>query len=723
MEGIFNIYEPDFYTDLTALTNLAKRISGRRKIKIQYIQTTLIYTDGPYIYIPVKFKKNLTYSQGFIAHESGHIGYGSFELSFINLAKSLSKKYALPQNVVKKIVNVVEDVRIDMINKGRFPGFYNYLRKYTLEILPEIKKKMQLYGDILLYINLFMEDYPDFQLKPVFPTKAMEKEDWETIKTMKKLLLKSLTPNTSIIISDQLCKILKKYFKRKKVIVKRTQRSGSHYSAKRSTIEGKSKSSDYIIIDDEVTTEIKKKEEEEIEYSLPEEANKMADPFYIEDEDFERSYPITIFEDGKEFVSHLENFSFEEDKKEKSNIEKTSEDTIKALEKNDLSHDDLKILLEHLENLEEENQNNKIKSEKFENPLENIDSEYSFNDKLESKELNIDETESNQSKNFKQKRDEEESIYIIDGEDDSDKDSPNKQFLNNIIDLIEESNDEMKERFIRLEALENQKKDNDKKYNRKVIETNIQDEYMNPIKITYKEILTEHQNLINRIKLIFSTLHNQKEIDTHQNIGRLNKSFIKAITSNYTYKKCFTRKLNQKTLKILLMVDISGSMKGKKLESAKIAMILLCEALQDIALLRIVLFAGIFDARNILVKDFNEKADLNKFDLFGCHQNINSNLDGISLKHEASKLDGNEMIIVISDGQPAGRSYGLKDAEGEIQDVRKRFNVFAFSIDAKGEYLEKLYGKFWILANSSQKTDLGEKLVQFSKIVVKEFFN
>ncbi|TXT62879.1 MAG: hypothetical protein BAJALOKI3v1_480022 [Promethearchaeota archaeon] len=723
MEGIFNIYEPDFYTDLNALTNLAKRISGRRKIKIQYTQTRLIYTNGPYIYLPTKFKKNLIYSQGFIAHESGHIGYGSFELSFINLSKSLSKKYALPQNLVKKIVNVVEDVRIDMINKARFPGFYNYLRKYTLEILPEIKKKMQLYGDILLYINLFMEDYPDFQLKPVFPAKEMEKEDWETIKTMKKLLLKSLTPSTSIIISDQLCKILRKYFKRKKVVVKRTQRSGSHYSSNRSTKHGNRRSSDYVILDEDATPEIKKKEMEEIELSLPKEANKMADPFYIEDVDFERAKPISIFEDGEEFISQMENFSSEEEKKEQSNIEKSSKDTIKALEKNDLSHDDLKELLENLENLEEENQNRKVKCKDFESSLSDFDMEYSFNDELESKEIHIDEIESEYSNDFKQKKDEEEIICIIDGDDDSDKDSLSKSFLDNILDLIEDSNDEMKERFIRLEALENQKMSSDKKYNREVIETNIKDDQMNPINITSKEILEAHQNLIYRVKLIFSTLHNQKEYDTHQNIGRLNKGFIKAITSNYTYKKCFTRKLNQKTLKILLMVDISGSMKGKKLEAAKIAMILLCEALQGIALLRIVLFAGDFDARNILVKDFNENADLNKFDLFGCHQNINSNLDGISLKHEASKLDGNEIIIVISDGQPAGRSYGLKDAEDEIQEVRKRFNVFAFSIDAKGEYLDKLYGKYWILANSSQKTDLGEKLVQFSRIVVKEFFN
>ena len=80
------------------------------------------------------------------------------------------------------------------------------------------------------------------------------------------------------------------------------------------------------------------------------------------------------------------------------------------------------------------------------------------------------------------------------------------------------------------------------------------------------------------------------------------------------------------------------------------------------------------------------------------------------------------MIIVISDGQPAGTQYGLNDAIKEIQDVKKRFKVYAFSIDANGDYLNKLYGNNWVLTKSSDRTDLAEKLTQFCKFVVKEFF-
>ena len=73
--------------------------------------------------------------------------------------------------------------------------------------------------------------------------------------------------------------------------------------------------------------------------------------------------------------------------------------------------------------------------------------------------------------------------------------------------------------------------------------------------------------------------------------------------------------------------------------------------------------------------------------------------------------------------QPAGSgNYGLNDATKEIHDVKKIFNVFAFSIDAKGDYLDKLYDKNWILTKSSDKTDLGDKLIKFCRLVVKEFF-
>ena len=289
--------------------------------------------------------------------------------------------------------------------------------------------------------------------------------------------------------------------------------------------------------------------------------------------------------------------------------------------------------------------------------------------------------------------------------------------ISEIIKLVSDSQTAMEGRFL---LIENQ--DQIIETERKVNDVLIENEDMRPIELSYTEIVKRNRNIIAKLKNLFRDLRNQNDVDTSQKRGRMNNKFIKAVTSDFKYNKCFTRKLNQKELKILLMVDISGSMAGIKLEAAKVAMVMLCESLYEIAQLRIVLFTGEYDALNIQLKDFEEYPDIKKFDKFGRHQRIGSNLDGVSLKYEAAKLEKNVLFLVISDGQPAGTQYGLNDAIKEIQDVKKKFNVYAFSIDAKGDYLTKLYGNNWILTKSSDRTDLAEKLTQFCKLVVKEFF-
>ncbi len=293
-----------------------------------------------------------------------------------------------------------------------------------------------------------------------------------------------------------------------------------------------------------------------------------------------------------------------------------------------------------------------------------------------------------------------------------------------LIKEIDRSNEDLKERLKQIGrgvlclTMPSQKEP------RKVVEKRIENDSMEPIRLSYLQIKTNQRALITKMNLIFKYLKKSSDFDNYQKRGRLNKNFIKTLTSNYTFKKCFTKRIKENILKILLLVDISGSMRGIKLQSAKVSMIILTEALKDLADIRIVLFTGNYDARNILVKDFGEPLVTDKIDMIGCHRHIKSNLDGLTIEHEASKLRGNEIIIIISDGQPAGyRGYGLKDAIDQIHKVRKRFKVFAFSIDAKGDYLDKLYGKNnWILAKSARQTDLTEKLMRFSRLVVNEFY-
>ncbi|MEJ2251059.1 MAG: hypothetical protein P8Y97_15580 [Candidatus Lokiarchaeota archaeon] len=395
----------------------------------------------------------------------------------------------------------------------------------------------------------------------------------------------------------------------------------------------------------------------------------MEDPFYFENEsNFISTFPINNGEDP--FISQNEEFVQNEKSHKKSKLEEINQSTIEKVRNSDLSAEDIKELLKNTE-LFQNKDYSKIElnniSQDFQKDLsEKKEKEKFMNEDLDEKEVI--------SKSWNEKRNEAPYLKI---ESDT--------IIKEMIELIEKQTTQMNERYIILEGYNsaNQKM----AISRDVIEKRIEDDDMRPIELTSYQIKKAQRNQINKMKKIFGDLTN-KHLDFD--------------------------------------VDISGSMSGgngKKLKCAKIAMIMLCEALNDIARLKIVLFTGDRDARNILVKEFNENINYKKLDLFGCHNTISSNLDGVSIEHEASKLNKKEIIIVISDGQPAGRDYHLNDAITEIHEVRKRFKIYAFSIDAKGEHLDKLYGKNWILTQSNDREDLSIKILKFCKIIVKEFFN
>ena len=720
ISNLFELFEKDFISDSLALTNTAKRISGNNDILINFNQNSHVaFTDGKFIYLPKNIKGEIPAAQGLVAHESGHIGYGSYELSFINLVKVISKKYILPEMLVKKVINVVEDVRINAINNIKFPGFYKNLRDLTKKLLPELKLRMKKSGDILIYINLYMEDYKDFQKKPKFRSKVMSQEDWKSILVAKTFLLKTLTPASSIITIDQLCKILKKYYRKKIIrnIPQHIQQSSQERHEK--LIYDEDFGFDVV----EIERGFPSKESYDLEPEYDIDSDVMEDPSYFDESEFNARRDFSHVEE-EPLLNHYEDFSDRNKIMQETELNITSEKLIEKIKDSNLNTKDIEKLIEEIESIKEE-KNGEEKSE-ISKKIESFDANHvevteEFKKIMES-EVNGEEIVT--AENQAGVNSVEELLLEKLGKFERKSDDFETQgYLEEFIEIVTDAHNAMEDRLFIIEKGISFDKLTKEGRERQVKEIRIENETMNPINITHNQIIGTYRKLIARIKFIFSDFKNQIDIDNFQKRGRLNNKFIKAVTSEFKYQKCFSRKINQKELKILLLVDISGSMKGIKLEVAKIAMIMLCEALHEIAQLRIVLFTGDYDAINILLKDFNEKPDPRKFDKFGCHVNVCSNLDGVSIKHEASKLEKEVLIIVISDGQPAGSgNYGLYDAIKEIHDVKKIFKVFAFSIDANGDYLDKLYDKNWILTKSSDKTDLGEKLIKFCKLVVKEFF-
>ncbi|MFX0057403.1 MAG: hypothetical protein ACFE8J_03795 [Candidatus Heimdallarchaeota archaeon] len=687
LDNIFGLFEREFSSDILALTNIGKRISGNKEIMIHFIgNIPSVYTDCKFIYLPDKYKKDIKSAQGLVAHESGHIGYGSFELGFIKLVDTLSRKYKVPPLFAKNLINVIEDVRINAINEKKFPGFYRNLRILTYKMLPEIKSKIFSNSDILTYLNLYMEDFDGFQKRPKLNHFDLNKSDWKGIAKVKKFLYRSLSPSASILSCDVLCKILKKYLPKEPsnpLPNKGSPRGQNNNTINQMEMNSRNKRNDQKSELDKTSEElIEKLKNTELD---PDDLDKLMDS---EEDDDEGNPDINKRDkekrnEGRKRPSK-EGFNEDEDVKESAN----TEDTLDP-QKNDLNNPKNEDGLDDEQNKRGSKSNNSITENEKVIPLED------FKNELRKIQSCMDE-----------KLDDKKS-----------------ELIRQIGELIERADDAMQERLLTLEKQEYQPTPSRSKGKRYVDDVKIESQSMMPDSMTYAQIKSKYMNIIKRLKFIFADLKNKSGSDTFQKKGRLNNKLIKAVTSDYQFKKCFTRKIINKELRLILIVDISGSMRGIKIRAAKIAMIMLYEALEDIANIRIVLFTGAFNALNILVKDFNEKLDPRKFDKFGCHSRYCQNIDGVSIKHEADKLEKEDIIIVISDGQPsADGGYSLYDAIPDIHDVRKKFRVFAFSIDSQGEYLTKMYGKDWILTSSRNELELGQKMVKFCQIVVKEFY-
>ncbi|TFG11193.1 MAG: hypothetical protein EU531_11845, partial [Promethearchaeota archaeon] len=497
MESIFDLYERDSTSDILALTNIGKRISGNKDLMINFIgNIPSVYTDCRFIYLPDKFKKDLKSAQGLVAHESGHIGYGSFELCFIKLVDSLAKKYKVPLMFAKSLINVVEDVRINAINKIKFPGFYRNLRSLTKKLLPEIKSRLNSIEGILSYINLYMEDFEDFQKRPKFELITLSKKDWKGIGKVKSFLYKSLSPSSSIISCDILCKILKKYLPD---------------SPTNPPSNGRSPQNQH-----------------------------------------------------RNTLTQMELNSRNKKYDEKTKLDKTSEELIEKLENQDLDPDDLDDFM----NKEKEKTSSKEEGgddDKDNKSRNKGDQNETFNENLKEKEENVNATTSKEDSAKKIDQKTNQFSYEFEGfKEDVIKGSINREkqkkeaskdeFIKEIKKLIERADDAMQERLLTLERQEYRPTPRNSKEKRNVDEVKIESQAMAPVTMTYAQIKAKYRNIINRLKIIFADLKNTTANDTFQKNGRLNSKFIKAVTSDYQFKRCFTRKIINKELRLIIIV-------------------------------------------------------------------------------------------------------------------------------------------------------------------------
>lgn len=689
--------------ELIALINMVKRVSGKVDIKIFWHDNNEIYTDGKDVYIPKKYKRKFDISLGVGNHEAGHIGYGTFEIAEAGFEKKIAIKHDLTEAFVHRLLNAIEDVRINMINKNKFPGFHRRLVAFTFSYMDELREQIKTQQDIMVYINLFMEDYKDFQNKPAFEKWPISDEDWEDVIKIKTFLRRELTTGASIIALHLLAKILRKYIPKEELDKMKNMADFMGESKQlrealrrilKSTLEkSEIAKSNKKLIETLEKTEITAGDLEDL---LGKEKEKK--------------------EDGKKGKGKGKDGKGEkgEGGKEKGEGDGESEGEGKGKgEGSDKGKSDTEKRLEQLRKYRKDpstKPTKKSEGEETEEDDDDIPDEVTYADhgiKYGGSVL------TNAEKKEILRKEEERRKRLA-------KIKP-------ILKALEESKEVMEERLKTLER--GTRRDlfdpSPLTGNHPVIEARIEKENMRPISLKLQKIRMRYRIPINRMKTYFSNIKTHSGIDHYQKSGRPNNKLVRGYISQGQFSRFYSKKIPNKELRVLILVDISGSMAGSsRLPAAKTALIMLCDALEGIAKFRIVLFTGRKSAINILVKDFDEPLEAKKADLFGCHSNYGGNLDGVSIKHEAKKLREKDLIIVISDGQPASSGYGLCNAIADIHDVRKKFKVFAFSLDANGDHLSKMYGKEghdWLVVKSRDTTELGLKMVSFCRIVAKEY--
>jgi len=575
-------------TTKKALNDVAKRISGNKEITLRFSGTYDV-TDGQKITIRRDAEKNLRLSQGLVAHEAGHIGYGSLGNIIKELVFHLTNKYKLDEETARSLMNMVEDARVNKINNRVFPGFYRSLREwFYMNVLPEIRQ--QSFHPLLRDIGLYFEDF-DWTFNNA--EHKLNDEQLDLIETAKLISDKFISPASSVFI----CKLLAELFKKKQ------------------EEEGGKKQRPSPSPSADARTD-------------PSASQKIYDPNFKKSQEYKDDY-------------------------------KFMQDMNKMLD------EEFKKLIEQLLKLEAcENEDNK----ECEGSIQRM------RDFLEEQERKL-------------------SKYIQE------------------VMVTRRPYRKIERRYYCRKARDLEK-----------------------YPPTALEIMSEYKREIETLKRYLNLL--EKKSVKKQKFGRLNNDWMKAIVGDY--EKCFSRKRYERLQRLTLLIDISGSMTGpmdegdyerchkesrrhlSKLSVAKICSVIFGEIFKDFCDLRIVLFTGVKDVVHHVIKDFKDTVHPRDYDEFGYDQMQGENLDGLSLIYEAEKIGSDGIIIIVSDGYPAGDYYSLGDAITDVNRARKLCKfIFAFSIKARGDYLTDMYEKHFIIVKD--KEEFREKLLKFGRILMEQY--
>lgn len=130
---------------------------------------------------------------------------------------------------------------------------------------------------------------------------------------------------------------------------------------------------------------------------------------------------------------------------------------------------------------------------------------------------------------------------------------------------------------------------------------------------------------------------------------------------------------------VYILIDGSGSMRGKKQEEACYACAVIEAALRGICPLKIVCFYSHGECHLVTVKDYDEKDRFNHSYSYGATRHFNGgNRDGLAIFEAVKSLkkrpETNKFLIVLSDGYPSDYNSleeAVADVKNAVSDARK----------------------------------------------------
>lgn len=247
------------------------------------------------------------------------------------------------------------------------------------------------------------------------------------------------------------------------------------------------------------------------------------------------------------------------------------------------------------------------------------------------------------------------------------------------------------------------------------------------------EIIQEYESIRDKNMEAIRAIGHQlrKMVDDQETLewaksGRISLQRYARINSTARVFQKYTAQ-DRKDSRVCILLDVSGSMGGPKIQAARTAAICIAEAMHKAGLpLKVITFTEQYggDCPVIHRHYVNYKSSLQERAALALIHAEDNNFDGFSIRYAAKDIlrekAAHNLLIVISDGQPAcihyrDRDNALSDVKAAVEEAKKKMKVIGIGIDADLPILKGFYKETFV-----QMTNMKTLMTDLGRLILKE---